>query len=185
MTAPTILVLPGLGDSGPEHWQSRWENEWPTFVRVRQRSWDQPELSEWLAALEAAVSAAPTPTILLAHSLSCSLVVQFAARYGNPGACIRGALLVAPADVDSCEHTPPETRSFAPLPLLPLPFPSTVVASRNDPYVAFSRARELAGAWGAEFVDAGDIGHINAASGLGQWPDGKRCLDRLLERTSG
>ena len=97
-----------------------------------------------------------------------------------PALAVRAALLVAPADVDSPGHTPPETRSFAPMPLARLPFATTVIASRNDPYVTPERARAFAAAWGAAFVDAGALGHINAACGLGDWLDGHAHLDALL-----
>jgi predicted alpha/beta hydrolase family esterase len=185
MTQPlTILVLPGLGDSGPGHWQSLWEAQNPACVRVQQQDWDRPELSQWLAKLDAAVRTSAAPVVLLAHSLACSLVAQYAVRFGNRDKKIRAALLVAPADVDSAQHTPPETRGFSPLPLQPLPFHTTVVASRNDPYVDFERACEFARAWGAELVDAGEAQHINAASGVGEWPAGKRCLEELLARSA-
>jgi predicted alpha/beta hydrolase family esterase len=173
-----VLVVPGLGGSGPEHWQSRWERCHPRHVRVEQRDWDQPDADAWLRTLERQITAAGEPVVLVAHSLGCAVVVHLARR--APELPVRAALLVAPADVDSPAHTPPETRCFAPLPLGRLPFPVTVVASRNDPYVAFERARALADGWGADFVDAGAIGHINAASGLGDWPSGRACLDRLL-----
>ncbi|RAJ31210.1 serine hydrolase [Kitasatospora sp. SolWspMP-SS2h] len=32
----------------------------------------------------------------------------------------------------------------------------------------------------ADLVEAGDLGHINAASHLGTWPEGRRPLTRLL-----
>ncbi len=118
--------------------------------------------------------------MLVAHSLGCALVAHAAAR--PEGARIAAALLVAPADVDSPAHTPEETRDFAPLPRRPLPFPATVVASADDPYVALPRARAFAAAWGAAFVDAGARGHLNAASGLGDWPEGRRHLAALLGR---
>jgi predicted alpha/beta hydrolase family esterase len=105
-------------------------------------------------------------------------VVHAARR--TPTVAICAALLVAPADVDSPAHTPPETRCFAPMPLARLPFPATVIASRNDPYATSERARAFAAAWGATFVDAGALGHINAASGLGDWPDGHAHLEALL-----
>jgi predicted alpha/beta hydrolase family esterase len=96
---------------------------------------------------------------------------------------VRAALMVAPADVDSPAHTPPETRGFAPLPRARLPFPATVVASRNDPYVTIDRARGFAAVWGADFVDAGAAGHINAGSGLGDWAAGRRVLQTLVDRS--
>ncbi len=116
-----------------------------------------------------------SPTVSAAR-----VVVHLARR--SPGLPVRAALLVAPADVDSLAHTPAETRCFAPMPLDALPFPATVVVSRNDPFVSFERGRLFAKAWGAELVDLGSVGHINAASGLGDWPAGRECLERLLSR---
>jgi uncharacterized protein len=176
-----VLVVPGLGGSGPEHWQTAWERRYPHHVRVAQQSWDHPDLEAWLAALERAVAAAGAPVVIAAHSLGCALVAHAARR--TPTMAIRAALLVAPADVDSPAHTPPETRCFAPMPLARLPFPATVIASRNDPYVTPERARAFAAAWGATFVDAGAVGHINADSGLGDWPDGHAHLEALLAST--
>ena len=177
---PLVLVIPGLGGSGPEHWQTRWEALYPRHLRVSQRDWDAPDRQAWLAALEDALAAVAEPAVLAAHSLGCALVAHAASR--PFAARIAAALLVAPADVDSPERTPPETRSFAPMPLAPLPFPSTVVASQDDPYVSLARARAFAAAWGAAFVDAGARGHLNAASGLGDWPEGRRLFAALLSR---
>jgi predicted alpha/beta hydrolase family esterase len=175
-----VLILPGLSGSGPAHWQTRWEAREPACARVHQRDWERPALAEWLGAVDAAVARAGGPVALVAHSLACALVAHGARR--PAWASVVGALLVAPADVDSPAHTPPETRGFSPLPQAPLPFPATVVASRNDPFVALDRARTFAGAWGAAFVDAGEVGHINAASGLGDWAEGRRLLEALLAR---
>lgn len=149
-------------------------------MRVTQRDWDAPDPEAWLAALENALAAAAEPAVLVAHSLGCALVARAAAR--PIAARIAAALLVAPADVDSPDRTPAETRGFSPMPRLPLPFPATVVASENDPYVALDRARTFAAAWGAAFVDAGARGHLNAASGLGDWPEGRRLFEALLSR---
>jgi predicted alpha/beta hydrolase family esterase len=175
-----VLVIPGLGGSGPEHWQTLWERRFPLHVRVEQRDWDHPDLESWLAALRDRIDAVSEPVVLVAHSLGCALVAHAAGCW--PALPVRGALLVAPADVDSPACTPAETRCFSPLPLQRLPFPAIVVASRNDPFVTFERAQALAAGWGAELVDAGAIGHINALSGLGEWPAGLACLDRLLAK---
>lgn len=180
MSAPGLLIVPGLGGSGSEHWQTRWESLYPRTVRVAQRDWDHPDREAWLATLGAAIEAADEPTVLVAHSLGCALVAHAARR--PFAARIAAALLVAPADVDSPAHTPAETRGFAPMPMTLLPFPATVVASEDDPYVTLTRARAFAAAWGAAFVDAGPRGHLNAASGLGDWPDGRRHLEALLAR---
>jgi uncharacterized protein len=191
---PLTLILPGLNGSGPDHWQTRWEALYPRHVRLAQRDWDHPRRDDWLATLDATLGAAAgaagatgaagaagnRSVVLVAHSLGCALVAHAASR---PSAgIVAGALLVAPADVDSPVRTPAETRSFAPMPLGPLPFPATVVASENDPYVTLDRARSFAEAWGASFVDAGPRGHLNAASGLGNWPEGHRHWEALVAR---
>ena len=181
-SAPLVLVVPGLGGSGPAHWQTRWEALYPRHRRVQQRDWDHPDREDWLATLGAALEAAAEPAVLVAHSLGCILVAHAAAR--PFAARIAAALLVAPADVDSFDPAFAPTRSFAPVPLDRLPFPATVVASRNDPYATLARARLFAGAWGSELVDLGSCGHINADSGLDDWPLGRRLFEALLTRAA-
>ena len=178
-----LLILPGLSNSGPTHWQSVWQAADPALERVQQRDWDQPDAAEWIAALEAHIGRDTRPTVLIAHSLSCSLVARWAASRAGKPAPVVGALLVAPADIESEAHTPPETRSFAPFPMEKLPFAAEMIASRNDPYVDFSRAQALAAAWGATLTDAGNLGHINSASDLGLWPLGQERLAALIART--
>ena len=173
---PQVLVVPGYTGSGPEHWQSLWERAHPEYRRVTQRDWDTPHREEWVTTLGQAVDAAGPAAVLVAHSLGCLVVAHLAARR----TCgIAGALLVAPADVERPD-TPAALRDFAPVPLARLPFPSVVVASQDDPYVSFERAREFAAAWGSGFVDAGRAGHINTAAGFGPWPGGEALLAGLL-----
>lgn len=172
-----VLVLPGLGNSGPQHWQTLWEKVLPNARRVEQADWDRPDPADWEVRLAAAVAACAAPSVLVAHSLSCAVVARWARRAsGN----VKAALLVAPSDVDAPDRTPDEVRAFAPLARERLPFPTIVVASRDDPYVAFERAVAFAADWGAELVDAGAAGHINTASGHGPWPQGRLLLERLL-----
>ncbi|MEO8905879.1 MAG: alpha/beta hydrolase [Polyangiaceae bacterium] len=166
-----VLILPGLGNSGPQHWQSLWEHA-HGYQRVEQTEWDQPKLADWLVNLELAVSKAHEGVVLVAHSLACSLVAHFAQLGGEATKRVRGAFLVSPADVESRRCTPPEVRCFSPIPLRRLPFPARVVSSSDDPYVERERAELFARSWGAEFVDVGCCGHINASSGLGTWPEG-------------
>jgi uncharacterized protein len=133
--------------------------------------------------LRRAIEAAGGPVVAVAHSLGCALMVHAVARFPSLIArAVRAALLVAPADVESPAHTPPETRGFAPLPRARLPFPATVIASADDPYVSIDRARAFAATWGASFIDAGAVGHINADSDLGDWPAGRRALQALIDR---
>jgi serine hydrolase len=173
---PPVLIAPGLGGSGPEHWQSRWQARLKDARRVEQADWNKPDRAGWIARLDEAVAQAKQPPVLVAHSLSCALVACWAAVNARP---VHGALLVGPADIQSDERTPPEAHVFRPLPMKPLPFPTIMVASRNDPYVAFERAGTMAKAWGAELVDVGNAGHINTSAGYGEWLEGERLLARL------
>lgn len=179
MAKASVLVLPGLGNSGPEHWQTWLQGRHPAFRRVEQADWDAPNRETWVAALEAAVADSGAPVVLIAHSLSCVLVAHWARTSPSAGK-VAAALLVAPPDVESAEHTPPEVHCFAPVPDDPLPFHTVVIAGNNDPYCAISRACGFAVGWGADFIDAGPLGHINAASGHGPWPDGERLVMDLL-----
>jgi predicted alpha/beta hydrolase family esterase len=172
-----VLILPGLGDSGPDHWQSLWEASSPAFRRVIQRDWETPARADWVAALEAAVAASSERVVLVAHSLACALVAHWAPQARGR---VAAALLVSPSDVDAPERTPDVVRDFSKLPLAPLPFPTVLVCSRNDPYVAFSRGEAFAGSWGSRLVDAGLAGHINSASGHGSWPEGRTILETIL-----
>ncbi|MFE1602814.1 RBBP9/YdeN family alpha/beta hydrolase [Methylobacterium sp. ID0610] len=164
-----ILVIPGFGNSGPDHWQSRWEERLSTARRVAMPDWEHPEPGPWRDAVIAAVQAAERPVILVAHSLGVVSAVQ-AAPYLPPGAT-RGAFLVALPDIERPD-TPALLHAFAPIPRDPLPFPSVLVASRADPWTNYGRSEDFAAAWGAEIVDAGESGHLNSESGHGPWPEG-------------
>lgn len=170
------LMVPGLWSSGPEHWQTLWEAADPSFRRVEQEDWDAPERREWVRCLDDAVRQAGRGVVLCGHSLGCATITHWA---GLPMRTARGALLVAPADVDGAGF-PLEARGFAPMPLKPLPFPSILVASEDDPYLSMERARLMAESWGSRLVEVGALGHLNSASGLGEWLDGRRLLDELL-----
>lgn len=172
MTASPYLILPGLGNSGPAHWQSLWQAELGC-ERLELPDWDAPRLSRWLYLAIEAIEQRPG-VVLIAHSLGCILVAHVAAA--RPDLDIGGALLVAPADVDSRRHTPDRLADFAPLPRVALPFPAVLVASRNDPHMDFAVAENLAADWGARLIDAGEVGHINVASGHGDWPEGRGLL---------
>jgi hypothetical protein len=176
MARPTVLVLPGYANSGPEHWQTLWERR-HGYRRVEQDDWERPERDAWVARLDAALATAPPPVVLVAHSLGCILVAHWAAARAE--APVAGALLVAPPDVDEIRHLLPEVESFAPVPLARLPFATIVVTSRTDPYVEPGRARQFAEAWGSRLIDLGDAGHINAESNLGDWAAGQALLREL------
>lgn len=168
-----VIVLAGLWNSGPQHWQTLWEQKHPEWKRAPHRDWNNPECDEWVAEVNAAIAQSEGPPVLAAHSLACVTVAKWAAS-GSP-LRIAGAFLVAPSDVDAPAY-PVEAVGFQPMPMEKLPFPSIVVASSNDEYVTLERARAMAAAWGSKFVEIGDAGHINGASGYGEWPEGERML---------
>ncbi|WP_207790159.1 RBBP9/YdeN family alpha/beta hydrolase [Polymorphobacter arshaanensis] len=177
---PTTLIIPGLNGSGPDHWQSVWERERDDCRRVVQAHWNDPKPDAWCAQLEDAVAGVTGPVVLVAHSLGCATVVHWAAHTTLRSTRI-AALLVAPCDVERPD-APPSVQRFAPLPAIALPFASVVVASRDDVYATPARSRCLADGWGSTFVDAGALGHINAASALGTWEFGQVLLDELRAR---
>lgn len=182
--SPLCLIVPGLDNSGPEHWQSLWEDKRDDCRRVDLGCWSEPDRRIWTERLDAALAMTDGPVVLVAHSLGCLTIAWWAVGADHARlARIKGALLVAPPDVDAADAHP-FVRRFAPAPTAPLPFPSILVASRNDRYAAFDRLQVLARAWGSRFVDAGHAGHINAASGLGDWADGEVLLDELIEENA-
>ncbi|MBI3286217.1 MAG: alpha/beta hydrolase [Burkholderiales bacterium] len=176
-----ILILPGIDNSGPAHWQSLWEASLPNAERVQQRDWAQPQREDWVAALSAAVNASQQEVVLVAHSLGCALVAWWVAL-DMPGVHdkqrVKAALLVAPPDVERREFP---AASFAPMPLTRLPFASKIVASENDIWCEMPRAQAWAQAWGGEFHHLGARGHINGESGLGAWQQGRHWLNELTE----
>lgn len=175
-----FLVLPGLGNSGVDHWQSYWCLSFRNATRVIQDDWENPKLDDWLARLDAAIASGTRPAVLICHSLSCSLAAHWAAR--NKKGRVVAAFLVSPSDVESPAHTPDTTRDFAPIPRAPFPVPALVAASINDAFVPLERAQELAKCWGADFCNAGELGHINSETRLGFWPQGLLLLGQLLAR---
>ena len=143
-----------------------WEAADPAFRRVVQRDWENPELADWLETLHRHIAACGAAPVLVAHSLACSLVAHWVKSFGRG---VKAALLVSPSDVDSPAHTPAEVRSFGPIPLARFPFPSIVVASTNDPYVALERAEFFAKSWGSRFVAVSQAGTATRVPG---WVNG-------------
>lgn len=177
-----MLVLPGWQNSGPLHWQSRWEALYDD-VRVQQSDWMHPLRGDWMMRLDEAIgeleAAEESPQVaLVAHSLGCQLVAAWAA-HSRKTARVRAALLVAPPDVERDEYRAP-LHSFSPIARQRLPFASLAVISSDDPFCDPGRAFAMAADWGSRTLDAGPRGHLNAASGLGDWPEGRQLLADLL-----
>lgn len=175
-----IIMLPGYGGSGPAHWQSLWQAADPAIRRFAPASWDEPDLEDWIAALDRSVAACARPPVLVAHSLACLLVTHWAARGGKAA----GAMLVAVPDPQGPQF-PQDAADFGAEPMDAFSFPSLMVASSDDPYADLAFARSHAAAWGSDYVDAGALGHINGESGIGDWPQGRGLLAAFVAGLSG
>lgn len=177
MTTPQrILILPGWQNSGPAHWQSRWEALYGD-ERVEQADWMTPRRGDWMARLDEVLLAADTPALLVAHSLGCQLVASWA-DHSQHTARVAGALLVAPPDTERPDM-PPQLHNWKPIRRPRLPFASIAVVSTDDPYCSLERVTEFTQAWGSRVVVAGPRGHLNGDSGLGDWPEGRELLNAL------
>ncbi len=178
MKPENVLLLPGWQNSGPDHWQSLWERQ-HGYRRVDQHDWMTPRRGDWMAQLEETLLATDGPVMLVAHSLGCILTAAWASHSQNTHR-VKAALLVAPGDAEQ-EALRGVLPSWSPVPMNRLPFPSHVVGSRNDPYCSFTRVQAMAAAWGSALTDLGDAGHINADTGLGDWPAGHDLLSSLTD----
>ncbi|AAK87610.2 MULTISPECIES: alpha/beta hydrolase [Agrobacterium] len=174
-----ILIVPGYTNSGPDHWQTRWERKLSTARRVEQAEWTKPVKADWVARLVEEVNAATKPVVLVAHSLGVPTVIHALPEIAHK---VVGAVFVAPPDVANPDIRPKHLMTFGPYPRDPLPFPSITIASRNDPFGTYEHADDIASAWGSMLVDAGMSGHINAESGHGPWPEGGMVFAQFLSR---
>lgn len=174
-----ILIVPGYTNSGPEHWQSRWQEKLSTARRVEQDAWSKPVREDWTTRFADCVNESERPVVVIAHSLGVATVVQALPALKKP---IKGAFFVAPPEVENPQIRPRHLMTFGPYPREPLPFPSIIVASRNDPFGSFEHAGDIANAWGSLLVDAGEAGHITAESGHGPWPEGTMVFARFLSQ---
>jgi predicted alpha/beta hydrolase family esterase len=172
-------TIPGLGNSGPKHWQTYFENSSPDFTRIQQTEWDSPVCNNWIETIDDALNDIDlSNTILIGHSLGCSTIAHWAARYNR---IIKGAMLVAPSDVENLVYTFPVT-GFAPVPLQKINFPTIIVASSNDKWISLERAQHFAHHWGSELINIDDAGHINADAGFGEWNEGLEILKKFNRR---
>lgn len=184
-----IVIVPGWQNSGPDHWQSRWERSIKTARRAIQDDWNSPEVDVWGDRIAKFAAGATQPVVVVAHSLGVPIVVANGDKLKRAG--VIGAFLVAPADIEFArfwpdtggERWPPKNGNggLTKMPAQKLPFPAHLIVANNDLYCSFSRAEKLAEAWGAKITDAGEIGHINVASGHGPWPDGVLTFGAFLK----
>jgi predicted alpha/beta hydrolase family esterase len=182
-TTPTILFVPGLRDHVAEHWQTLLQHKLPKAASVPPLEHDKLSCAARVAALDAAIAKIDGPVILVAHSAGVMITVHWARQHDRE---IHGALLAAPVDLE----TPlPEgyptfdalaDNGWHPIPREPLPFPSIVGASRNDPLASFERVQQMARDWGSGLVDLGEVGHLNPAAGYGEWPMAEALIHGLV-----
>ncbi|PSR12028.1 MAG: alpha/beta hydrolase [Bacteroidetes bacterium] len=173
-----FLTVPGLGNSGPDHWQTIWERSEPRFQRIGQADWQTPRCQDWIACIDRAVAGYdPATVVLVGHSLGCLAIAHWAQQYRRT---IKGALLVAPVDTEGPLYESCPATGFESAADRKMPFKTLVVTSADDPWVAPARAAFLAQSWGSTFVDIGPAGHLNAVAGYGNWDEGRAFL-RALE----
>lgn len=182
MTA-TVLFVPGLRDHVEDHWQTHAARAFPGAVTVEPLTSDRLSRDARVAALDAALQAITGEVVIAAHSAGCLMVAHWAQAPTRP---IKAALLATPADV---EHPLPpgyptfeelNANGWVPIPRTPLPFPTVVAASRNDPLARFDKVAELATCWRAKLHDAGAVGHINPPAGFGPWAAGEDLIRQLV-----
>ena len=164
-----ILFIPGLNDSGPEHWQTRWQTKLSTARRVAQKDWRRPCRCDWEANIVSAIDESIRPVVIVAHSLG---VIASLCALSARGEKVVGAFLVAPPSASVIQEIPVIDRDFLPIPRHHLTCPAIMVGSCNDPYADYQFTKDLAEDLGAKFIDAGAAGHINVESGHGPWPEG-------------
>ncbi|MBT1707134.1 alpha/beta fold hydrolase [Fulvivirgaceae bacterium PWU5] len=163
------FIIPGLGNSGPEHWQTHFEKTLPNARRIDQQEWEAPVCADWIATIDTALQGCDlSNVVLIGHSLGCSAIAHWAQQYGKR---VRGALLVAPSDMESPLYTFP-IKGFNKMPTKHIDFKTIVVTSTNDPWVTLERANLFAKNWGSTLINIGEAGHINVAAGFGPWEEG-------------
>jgi predicted alpha/beta hydrolase family esterase len=181
-STPTILLVPGLRDHVADHWQTLLQAELPKAACVAPLEHDKLSRAARVQALDDAIAAIDGPVLLVAHSAGVMITVHWAARHHRQ---VVGALLVTPADLENPmpagypQMPALQDAGWLPLPRQPLPFPSLVAASRNDPLAAYERVAGLAADWGGELVDLGEVGHLNPAAGYGPWPRAHELIAQL------
>ena len=179
MSQPTVVFVPGLRDHVADHWQTLLQERLPGSLCVPRLGKSMLSCDAWVGAIDQTLAQVAGPVVLVGHSAGVIMVAHWALAHRRP---VRGALLATPPDLD--RELPagyPGKQALAqngwmPVPMQPLPFESVVVASTNDPLCDFERAAEFAWRWQAQLVSAGAVGHLNPASGYGDWPEGEHLL---------
>jgi uncharacterized protein len=185
MSDATVVLVPGLRGHVEDHWQTRLAASLPGARMVTPLGRTNAGLRPRVTLLDQVVQQIAGPVILVAHSAGVLVTVHWAAQYCPTR--VVGALLATPPVF--ADELPPEYPSIAelrahgwlPIPRQPLPFPSIVAASSDDPLGNPVRLRSLATAWGSRVHDLGAVGHLNPASGYGEWPHAGELIAELQD----
>ncbi len=178
----TVLIVPGLRDTVPQHWQTLLASRLPRVRTVAPMGRSNLDCLQRVEAIEEEAARIEGPIILVAHSGGVIATLHWARRTQRR---LRGALLATPADFDQPmpEGYPStealEAGGWLPVPRNTLPFRSIVAASRNDPLARYERIAAFARSWGSKLADLGEVGHLNPASGYGDWPAGDGFIAEL------
>jgi predicted alpha/beta hydrolase family esterase len=182
----TVLVVPGLRDDVAEHWQTllaaALRDQGRAVHTVPPMGRDNLDCAARVTAIEREAQSIAGPLVIVAHSGGVVMLAHWAGRTRR---AVQGALLATPPDFDQPMPAGYPTLAalqaggWLPVPRDRLPFPSIVAASRNDPLGRFERVADLARDWGSRLVDLGEVGHLNPASGFGEWPRAFDFIDEL------
>jgi predicted alpha/beta hydrolase family esterase len=185
MSDATVVLVAGLRGHVEDHWQTHLAATMPGVRTVPPLGRAEPSLQARTALLDRIVADVDGPVVLVAHSAGVLATVHWAGSY--TGEKVVGALLATPPALAT--PLPPEYPSIArlrehgwlPIPRRPLPFPSILAVSSDDPLGNSVRVRALAKAWGSRIHPLGAVGHLNPASGYGEWPGATSLIAELCE----
>ena len=182
---PHLVISPGRGNSGPEHWQAYVEQHWGDTSRVQQSLWNWPTRYQWVAGIERHVRPIERPMILVGHSAGALAIAEWALRGGSTQNVV-AALLVAPPDMEGASRALPalwfrRLIGWAPISRQPLPFPSILVTSTNDHYGEEPDLQKIGAGWGSKMISLGESGHINHKSGYGPWQQVLEWIEDLSQ----
>lgn len=175
----TIVIVPGFNNAGPAQWQSLLEDKFHHFVRVQQKNWLHPAREDWVQGIESTVSKITGDVVLVGHSCGAVAITQWASNCDSRK--VKGALLVAPADVERTNAVT-AIQVQRPLPTASLPFPSKLIYSDNDEHCTVLRSEEMGALWGCklELVEGGS--HFHTEAGYGEWPAAENWIAELAGR---
>ncbi|MDR7016550.1 alpha/beta hydrolase [Acinetobacter sp. 3657] len=169
------LIVPGVGGSEVQHWQSWLQQQLVSSSRVQQKYWDRPVLSEWVSQFVKTVAEIKAPIQIVAHSFGCLTSVAALAEHPELKAKVKNLVLVAPAnparfgESGFARHSLTDYKQY--FYQLNIDVPTTLLISENDPWLNYVDALQLAQAWRLTPINLGPVGHVNVASGFGPFPE--------------